>query len=107
MKKNIKKFRTQSKISDEQKKKLLRLVCFLGFKIKNAAKQLNIKYAAAKTYIVFYRNNVMRSKISINSHQQCQVAPLSLKKCKLTIVSKIGGDIVEQLQFEYPTISQE
>ncbi|CAD8128130.1 unnamed protein product [Paramecium sonneborni] len=107
MKKNIKKFRTYQKISDEQKKKLLRLVCFSGFKIKNAAKQLNIKYAAAKTYIIFYRNNVMRSKLSINSEQQCQVAPLSLKKCRLTIVSKIGGDVVQQLQFEYPTIIQE
>ncbi|CAD8209466.1 unnamed protein product [Paramecium octaurelia] len=107
MKKNIKNSRTYQKISDEQKKKLLKLVCLLGFKIKAAAKKLKLKYAAAKTYIIYYRNNVMRSKIQINSKLECQIAPLSSKKCKLNIVSKLGGDVVGQLQFEYPTMNQE
>ncbi|CAD8202818.1 unnamed protein product [Paramecium pentaurelia] len=107
MSKYIYKSRTYSKVSEDQKKKLLKLVCFFGFKIKDAAQQLNIKYAAAKSYMIFHRNNVMMSKHSINSQQVCQIAPLSLKKCKLTIISKIGGDVVQQLKFEYPTIKQE
>ncbi|CAD8194042.1 unnamed protein product [Paramecium octaurelia] len=107
MRKHINKSRTYQKISEDQKQKLLKLVCFFGFKIKDAAKQLNIKYAAAKTYMIFHRNNVMMSKHSINSEQECQIAPLSLKKCKLTIISKIGGDVVKSLQFEYPMIKQE
>ncbi|CAK67879.1 unnamed protein product (macronuclear) [Paramecium tetraurelia] len=107
MKKNIRNSRTYQKISDEQKKKLLKLVCLLGFKIKAAAKKLKLKYAAAKTYIIYYRNNVMRSKIQINSKLECKIAPLSSKKCKFNIVSKLGGDVVGQLQFEYPTMNQE
>ncbi|CAK90981.1 unnamed protein product (macronuclear) [Paramecium tetraurelia] len=106
MRKNINKSRTYSKISEAQKKKLLNLVCFFGLKIKDAAKQLNIKYAAAKTYMIFHRKNVMMSKHSNNSEQECQIAPLSLKKCKLTIISKIGGEVVKQHQFEYPMIKQ-
>ncbi|CAD8211794.1 unnamed protein product [Paramecium pentaurelia] len=107
MKENIKYSRTYQKISDEQKKKLLQLVCHLGFKIKAAAKKLNIKYAAAKTYIIYYRNNVMRSKNQINSKSECQIVPLSSQKCKLNIISKLGGDVVRQIYFEYPTITQE
>ncbi|CAK63446.1 unnamed protein product (macronuclear) [Paramecium tetraurelia] len=111
MKQNSQQTRTYQKVSNIKKKTLMNMVFLMGYKIKHvisnlipyrqAAKQLNIKYAAAKTIIVCHRNNVMKQKLEFKSPQECKIVSINFKKCKITIITRVGGDDVSQNSFEY------
>ncbi|CAD8201913.1 unnamed protein product [Paramecium pentaurelia] len=106
MKQNSQKTRTYQKISNIKKKTLMNMVFLMGFKIKHAAKQLNIKYAAAKTIIVCHRDNVIKQKLEFKSSSECKIASVNSKKCKITIITRVGGDAVSQISFEYSQIEE-
>ncbi|CAK89381.1 unnamed protein product (macronuclear) [Paramecium tetraurelia] len=111
MKQNSQQTRTYQKVSNIKKKTLMNMVFLLGIKIKHvistlypyrqAAKQLNIKYAAAKTIIVCHRNNVIKQKLEYKSSSECKIVSINSKQCKITIITRVGGDAVSQISFEY------
>ncbi|CAD8192883.1 unnamed protein product [Paramecium octaurelia] len=101
MKQNSQQTRTYQKVSNIKKKTLMNMVFLLGIKIKHAAKQLNIKYAAAKTIIVCHRNNVIKQKLEYKSSTECKIVSINSKQCKITIITRVGGDAVSQISFEY------
>ncbi|CAD8194041.1 unnamed protein product [Paramecium octaurelia] len=94
--------RPYQKVSSFQRRTLLQLVFIKGFKIKHAAKSLNINYPGAKSIIVYHRTKVIHKKSNINSSNQCRSAPLNMCKSSLTIISSIGGSqITSKIHFQY------
>ncbi|CAD8202820.1 unnamed protein product [Paramecium pentaurelia] len=92
--------RPYQKVSSFQRKSLLHLVFIKGFKIKHAAKSLNIKYPAAKQIIVYHRKNVIIKKLNIKQKTQC--VPLIKQNSSITIISSIGGSqITSKIHFKY------
>ncbi|CAD8092045.1 unnamed protein product [Paramecium sonneborni] len=88
--------RTYSKISPSIKKALIQKVFQNGFKIKQAAQQLKLKYATAKTIILLYRKKVVRKKLIFSSNKPCLILPLENKKRNIVVVSLVAGKLQNQ-----------
>ncbi|CAD8127424.1 unnamed protein product [Paramecium sonneborni] len=94
--------RPYQKVPSFQRKSLIYLVFIKGFKIKHAAKSLNIKYPAAKSIVVYYRKNVIKQKLNITYQNSCQFAPIAKNKSSITIISTIGGcQVTSKILFQY------
>ncbi|CAD8120289.1 unnamed protein product [Paramecium sonneborni] len=90
--------RTYVKVPSNSKEQLAQLVFKEGFKIKDAAKNLGIKYATAKT-IIFHmrRENIKQMKIK---QQKCRYTKISEKQIlKYKIISSLSNRMVSQKEF--------
>ncbi|CAK81534.1 unnamed protein product (macronuclear) [Paramecium tetraurelia] len=87
--------RSYTKIPPYTKKSLILKVFQNGLKIKQAAQQLQLKYATAKTIILNYRKKVVRKKLIFKSKKPCLILPLDNLKNKrnINIVSLVGGKL--------------
>ncbi|CAD8170556.1 unnamed protein product [Paramecium pentaurelia] len=87
--------RCYSKIPSLIKKELIQKVFQKGLKIKQAALQLQLKYATAKTIILNYRKKVVRKKLIFKSNKPCLILPLNNihKKRNIIVVSLVAGKL--------------
>ncbi|CAD8103124.1 unnamed protein product [Paramecium primaurelia] len=81
------------KCSLQTRKLLAELVLIQGLKIKNAAKRLQIKYATAKSIIIYYKQNVIKKQQNCKPAKRCQYASIK-SAISYTIVSKLAGQDV-------------
>ncbi|CAD8086761.1 unnamed protein product [Paramecium sonneborni] len=88
--------RFYSKISLSKKKALIQKVFHNNLKIKQAAKQLNLKYATAKTIILLYRKKVVRKQLIFASNKPCLILPLQNKMSNVIVVSLVAGKLLNQ-----------
>ncbi|CAD8211792.1 unnamed protein product [Paramecium pentaurelia] len=94
--------RPYEKVPASLRNSLIQLVFIKGFKIKHAAKRLNIKYPAAKSIIIYHRKNVIKQKVNITQQNQCQIVPIIQSKSSITIISSVGGSqITSKILFQY------
>ncbi|CAD8097087.1 unnamed protein product [Paramecium primaurelia] len=91
--------RTYIKVPPISKDQLSRLVLKEGFKIKEAAKKLQIKYATAKT-IIFHLREEKKQIIQVGS-KMCSYTELqSGKISKLRIISTASNDIISNVEYQ-------
>ncbi|CAD8205039.1 unnamed protein product [Paramecium pentaurelia] len=90
--------RTYVKVPSNSKEQLAQLVFMEGFKIKDAAKQLNIKYATAKT-IIFHMRKENIKKMNINSKNCRYTSILENRLLKYKIISTLSSRIVSSQEF--------
>ncbi|CAD8207975.1 unnamed protein product [Paramecium pentaurelia] len=90
--------RTYIKVPSNSKEQLAQLVFKEGFKIKDAAKKLSIKYATAKTIIFHMRKgNIKNIKMK---HKKCRYTQiLENKILKYKIISTLSSRIVSSKEF--------
>ncbi|CAD8125437.1 unnamed protein product [Paramecium sonneborni] len=82
--------RSYIKSSSQTRKMLAELVLIQGFNIKNAAQKLQIKYATAKSIIIYYKQNVIKQQQKSNQTKRCSYASAK-NAISYTIVSKLAG----------------
>ncbi|CAD8202836.1 unnamed protein product [Paramecium pentaurelia] len=82
------------KLSSELRQTLIHLICLKGLKIKEAAQQLNIKYAMAKSIFFYYRNNMIRYKQSLDQSKRCMYRTITKEIIVFRIISQIAGEYV-------------
>ncbi|CAD8112215.1 unnamed protein product [Paramecium sonneborni] len=90
--------RTYIKVPSNSKEQLAQLVFKEGFKIKDAAKKLNIKYATAKT-IIFHmrRQNIKQMKMKNKKCRYTKITENQIVKYK--IISTLSNNIISQKEF--------
>ncbi|CAD8126844.1 unnamed protein product [Paramecium sonneborni] len=92
--------RSYIKSSSQTRKLLAELVLIQGLNIKNAAQKLQIKYATAKSIILYYRQNVIRQQRICNSTKRCSYASAK-DAISYTIVSKLAGQEVNSRSIHF------
>ncbi|CAK65075.1 unnamed protein product (macronuclear) [Paramecium tetraurelia] len=91
--------RTYIKVPQESKERLHQLVFEEGFKIKEAAKRLLIKYATAKTIVFHQRKKFEKEKES--QLKFCRCAKLEGKiSIKLRIISIIQKNLISNVEYK-------
>ncbi|CAD8117178.1 unnamed protein product [Paramecium sonneborni] len=91
--------RTYIKVPPVFKDQLSRLVLKEGFKIKEAAKKLSIKYATAKT-IIFHQRQERKQIIQVGS-KMCSYTELqSVRISKLRLISTTSSDIISNVEYQ-------
>ncbi|CAD8169593.1 unnamed protein product [Paramecium pentaurelia] len=91
--------RTYVKVPPVSKDQLSRLVLKEGFKIKEAAKKLSIKYATAKT-IIFHLREEKKQIIQVGS-KMCSYTELqSGMISKLRVISTASNDIISNVEYQ-------
>ncbi|CAD8069051.1 unnamed protein product [Paramecium primaurelia] len=88
--------RSYIKVPPSKKKALIHKVFQNGLQIKQAAQQLQLKYATAKTIILLYRSKVVRKKLIFSTNKPCLILPLDNKKTNVKIVSLVAGKLQNQ-----------
>ncbi|CAK85928.1 unnamed protein product (macronuclear) [Paramecium tetraurelia] len=89
------------KISKIQKQSLLQLVFDYGMKIREASQKLNLKYAAAKTFVLQFRKKLLRKEFNYASDKPCQTCPKRDVYTPFKIVSQIGGKEISSKTYIY------
>ncbi|CAK63439.1 unnamed protein product (macronuclear) [Paramecium tetraurelia] len=97
--------RTYIKSSLQTRKLLAELVLIQGLKIKNAAKKLQIKYATAKSIILYYRQNVIKKQQNYKPTKQCSYASIK-SAITYTIVSKLAGQHVNSRCIHFLNVTE-
>ncbi|CAD8113304.1 unnamed protein product [Paramecium sonneborni] len=91
--------RTYIKVPPVSKDQLSRLVLKEGFKIKEAAKKLQIKYATAKT-IIFHLREERKQIIQVGS-KMCSYTELQSDRIsKLRIITTTSNDIISNVEYQ-------
>ncbi|CAK63782.1 unnamed protein product (macronuclear) [Paramecium tetraurelia] len=91
--------RTYVKVPSNAKEQLAQLVFMEGFKIKDAAKKLGIKYATAKTIIFHMRKeNVKKMKIKSKNCKYTSISENRILKYK--IISTLSSRVVSSKEFK-------
>ncbi|CAD8165903.1 unnamed protein product [Paramecium octaurelia] len=98
--------RAYAKVSYSRKEALRSLVFQEGFKIKQAAQQLSINYASAKTIIIQFRQRQMRKCFKYLSMKPCLVKQVSQIKCQFKIISQTGGEKVNEKVYDLNCLKQ-
>ncbi|CAK63420.1 unnamed protein product (macronuclear) [Paramecium tetraurelia] len=102
MKKDSSTKRPYEKVSKIKRQNLVKLVFHQGIKIKHAAKQLKINYAAAKTVISQHRCNVILHNIQYKSNQRCGFQKINNTNRSFGLISKLAGEIVKATSHTIP-----
>ncbi|CAD8084568.1 unnamed protein product [Paramecium primaurelia] len=101
MSKTSSKKRQYVKISKNEKQSLLQLVFYNGMKIREAAQKLNLKYAAAKTFVLQFRKKLIRKEFNYASDKPCQTCPRRDENTTFKIISQIGGKEISSKTYMY------
>ncbi|KAM3139333.1 hypothetical protein pb186bvf_008553 [Paramecium bursaria] len=98
---NIKKSRREYvRVHHSQKQSLVELVFGQGFRIKDAAAIVKIKYATAKTIIFYYREQKIRKPLQIPlSKRRCDFISNSAILNPLKVVTQIAGGTIYQNEY--------
>ncbi|CAD8194785.1 unnamed protein product [Paramecium octaurelia] len=97
--------RTYIKVPPVSKDQLSRLVLKEGFKIKEAAKKLQIKYATAKT-IIFHLREEKKQIIQVGS-KMCSYTELQQGMIsKLRIISTASNDIISNVEYQLVPVNE-
>ncbi|CAD8192888.1 unnamed protein product [Paramecium octaurelia] len=92
--------RSYIKSSSQTKRLLAELVLIQGLNIKNAAQRLQIKYATAKSIIIYYKQNVIKQQKICKSAKRCSYASIK-SAISYSIVSKIAGKEVNSRSIHF------
>ncbi|CAD8098473.1 unnamed protein product [Paramecium sonneborni] len=92
--------RAYAKVSLLNKEALKDLVFQKGLKIKEAAQKLSINYASAKTIILQFRQQQMRTSVKYISKKPCLIKQASKIKCSIKIISQTGGMKVNEKEYD-------
>ncbi|CAK66384.1 unnamed protein product (macronuclear) [Paramecium tetraurelia] len=99
--------RTYIKVSKESKEQLRELVFKEGFKIKDAAKKLFIKYATAKTIVFHWRKKCQKQKKQESKFSR-YIQLQGLISIKLKIISIIQQKLMSSVEYivQHPSCGQ-